>query len=102
MSQLARTLSAWVQTEARPLQEIEAQLVQVLHDLGQSLLAALLPLAAPACPTPDVPCACGPPASAQSGRAATVTTVLGRVRLERVIYACAACGAHPAPLDQQL
>jgi hypothetical protein len=102
MTQLARMLSAWVQAEARPLQAIEAQVVRVLHDLGQSLLAALVPLAAPARPAPDVSCACGQTARYLRMRPATVTTVLGRLSLERAVYRCAACGAHQAPLDQQL
>jgi hypothetical protein len=102
MSRLAQTLSDWVQAEARPLPEIEAQVVRVLHDLGTTLLTALLPLAAAVRPAPDVACACGQPARYQRTRAATVTTVLGRVTLDRAIYHCAACGAHHAPLDQQL
>ena len=55
MASLARSLSDWVQAEAHPMQEIEAQVVRVMHDLGNSLLAALLPLAAPTRPSPDVP-----------------------------------------------
>lgn len=102
MGQLARTLSTWVQAEARPLQDIEAQVVRVLHDLGNSLLAALVPLAAPVRPAPDVPCACGQTARYLRMRSATVTTVLGRITLERAIYACASCGAQQAPLDRQL
>lgn len=59
MIRLAQTLSQWVQAEAHPLQAIETQVVRVLHDLGAVLLNALVPLAAPARPAPDVPCACG-------------------------------------------
>jgi hypothetical protein len=102
MSQLARTVSTWVQAEARPLQDIESQVVRVLHDLGTSLLAALVPLAAPVRPAPDVPCACGQTARYLRMRSATVTTVLGRITLERALYACTSCGAHQTPLDQQL
>lgn len=102
MTRLARTVSQWVQTETRPLQEVEAQVVRVLHDLGNQFLAALLPLATPARPAPDVACACGQTARYLRMRPATVTTVLGRVTVERAVYACAACGAHQAPLDQQL
>ncbi|MCG8350838.1 MAG: ISKra4 family transposase [Chloroflexales bacterium] len=102
MGQLARTISTWVQAEARPLQEIEAQVVRVLHDLGNSLLTALAPLAAPVRPAPDGPGTCGPTARYLRMRSATVTTVLGPVRLERALYACATCGAHQAPRDQQL
>ncbi len=39
MAALARTLSDWVQAEARPLQEIEEHVVRVVHDLGQTILA---------------------------------------------------------------
>jgi hypothetical protein len=102
MTTLARTLSAWVQAEPRPLQELEAQVVRVLHDLGSTLLTALLPLAAPVRPEPDVPCGCGQIARYVRVRPATVTTVLGRVTLERAIYHCRCCGASHAPFDQQL
>jgi len=88
MTRLARTLSDWGQAEARPLQEIEVQVVRPLHDLGNRLLAALTPLAAPARPTPDVACACGQTARYLRMRPATVITVLGRVTLERAIYRC--------------
>jgi len=102
MTRLAGTLSQWVQAQARPLQEIEAQVVRMLHDLGNSLLAALVPLAAPARPAPAVACACGQTARSLRMRPATVTTVLGRLTLERAVYRRAACGAHQAPLDQQV
>jgi hypothetical protein len=102
MATLARTLSAWVQAEPRPLQELEAQVVRVLHDLGSTLLTALLPLAAPVRPEPDLPCGCGQIARYVRVRPATVTTVLGRVTLNRAIYHCHCCGAYAAPLDQQL
>ena len=102
MTRLARMLSDWVQAEPRPLQEIEAQTVRVLHDLGTVLLTALIPLAAPARPAPDVPCPCGQTARYVRMRPATVTTVLGRVTLERAIYRCPTCGEYHAPLDAQL
>jgi hypothetical protein len=102
MTRLARTLSDWGQAEARPLQEIEVQVVRPLHDLGNRLLAALTPLAAPARPTPDVACACGQTARYLRMRPATVITVLGRVTLERAIYRCPTCGTYQAPLDAQL
>ncbi len=41
---LARMMSAWIQADAPPLQAIEAQVVRVLHDLGTTLLTALVPL----------------------------------------------------------
>lgn len=102
MTRLARTLSTWVHAAPHPLQEIETHLVRVLHDLGNHLLAALLPLAAPAHPAPAVPCACGQTARYLRTRPATVTTLLGRITLHRAVYACPHCGAHHAPCDQQL
>jgi len=102
MATLAHTLSDWIQAEPRPLQAIEAQLVRVLHDLGSELLAALLPRAAPLRPSPQVACGCGALARYERLRSASVTTLLGRISLERAIYACAQCGARQAPLDQQL
>lgn len=102
MAVVARSLRDWVQAEARPLQAIEAQVVRVLHDLGNSLLAALLPLAAPARPEPDVPCGCGHLARYVRVRPATVTTVLGRVTIERALYHCQHCGTWDAPLDRQM
>lgn len=102
MASLARSLSDWVQAEARSLQEIEAQVVRVMHDLGNSLLAALLPLAAPTRPSPDVPCPCGQLARYERIRSASVSTVLGRISFARALYACPQCGERQAPLDQQL
>ena len=64
--------------------------------------AALLPLAAPARPEPDVPCGCGHLARYVRVRPATVTTVLGRIAVERAISYCPCCGAYHTPLDQQL
>ena len=58
MSQLARTLSAWVQAEPRCVQDVEAQVVRVLRDLGTVVLTALMSLTAPGGPAPDVPCSC--------------------------------------------
>ena len=102
MAALARTLSDWVQAEARPLQEIEEQLVRVLHDLGQTMLAGLCQLAAPSRPAPAVACPCGATARYVRMRPATVTTVLGTMTITRAYYACAACRQGQAPLDAQL
>ena len=102
MATVARTLRAWVQAETRPLQEIETQVVRVLHDVGNALLVALLPLTAAARPSPDVRCACGALASYERMRSASVTTLLGRITLERARYTCKHCGERQAPLEQQL
>ncbi len=93
MARVTRMLSDWVQTEPRTLQDIEGQTMRVLHDLGTMLLTALVPLAAPARPAPDVPCPRGHTARYVRMRPATVTTVLGRVTVERAISHGAHCGA---------
>lgn len=102
MTRVTRMLSDWVQAEPRTLQDIEGQTMRMLHDLGNVLLTALVPLTAPARPAPDVRCPCGHTARYVRMRPATVTTVLGRVTVERAIYRCASCGAYHAPLDAQL
>lgn len=102
MGHLARSLSEWAQAEPRALQELEEQVVRVLHDLGNHLLAALLPLTAPERPAPDLACPCGATARYQRKRTATITTLLGRLSFERALYTCASCQASFAPLEQQL
>jgi len=102
LTALARTLSAWVQADAYPLQAIEAQAVRVLRDLGTSLLAALPPRAAPVRPEPDVPSGCGQQARPVRVRPATVTTVPGRITIERAIDQRQHCGTSHAPLDRQM
>lgn len=102
MATLAGTLSDWVQAEPRPLQEIEEQVVRVLHDLGQTVLAGLCQLAAPKRPQPDVACPCGATAGYLRMRPASVTTVLGTISISRAYYHCAACRQGQAPLDAQL
>ena len=61
------------------VQEVEAQVVRVLRDLGTVVLTALMPLTAPGGPAPDVPCSCGQLARYLRTRPATVTPVPGRV-----------------------
>jgi len=102
MTHIARTLAEYVQAEPRPLQELEEQVVRVLHDLGTSVLTALVPLAAPARPAPDLPCPCGHRTRLQRQRPATITTLLGPISFTRAIYQCPSCGLRHAPLDSQL
>ena len=102
MTVLARTLSTWVEAEARPLQGIEEQVVRVLHDLGTTLLSGLVALAAPTRPAPDIACPCGQTARYQRRRPATVTTLLGTITIARAYYQCPGCRQGQAPLDTQL
>lgn len=101
MTTLARTLGAWVQAEARTLQEQEEQVVRQLHELGSALLAGLLNVTSSRA-APSVVCPCGAQARYRRMREATVTTLLGHLTYTRATYTCASCHQGHAPLDQQL
>jgi hypothetical protein len=101
MAQIARTLSAWAQSEPRTLQDLETHSVRLLHDLGTALLSGLCTLAAQH-PTPDIPCPCGDQARKLRMRPATVTTVLGPITYHRAYYQCPSCRQTQTPLDTQL
>ncbi|MFQ3631074.1 hypothetical protein [Roseiflexus sp.] len=60
MRRLAQTMQEGVQAETRPMQDIAAQAVRVMLDLGNRMLAALLPLAPPVQLAPDVARPYGP------------------------------------------
>ncbi len=49
---------------------------------------------------PQLPCACGQSARYIDRRAKTWVSVLGRLRLQRAYYHCAACGAGFCPRDR--
>ena len=100
MTTLARTLGAWVQAEARTLQEQEEPVVRQLHELGSALLAGLLNVASSRA-APSVVCPCGAQARYRRMREATVTTLLGDLTYTRATYNCASCHQGHAPLDQQ-
>jgi hypothetical protein len=101
MAQIARTLSAWAQSEPRTLQDLETHSVRLLHDLGTALCSGLCTLAAQH-PTPDIPCPCGDQARKLRMRPATVTTVLGPITYHRAYYQCPSCRQTQTPLDTQL
>ncbi len=102
MTQITRTLGAWVQGAPRELQAIEEHVLRIVKELGATLLAGLCALLVPAAPPRTVPCPCGQPARYQRQRPATVTTILGPITLTRPYYHCAACGHGQYPLDAQL
>jgi len=102
MAALTRTLSTWMHEQEHSLAEVEHQVVRLLKELGASLVADLCTLAAPADPTPSIPCACGQEAAYQRQRTAQVTTLLGSISIRRSYYLCAACGQGQHPLDAQL
>jgi hypothetical protein len=85
MATLTRSLSNWVQAEPQPLQALEAHIQRLLPELGTTLLAGLVPLAAPARPAPDLACPCGATARSQRVRKASVTTLLGPITYPRAV-----------------
>jgi hypothetical protein len=101
MAQIARTLSAWAQSEPHTLQDLETHGVRLLHDLGTALLSGLCTLAAQH-PAPDIACPCGAQARVLRLRPATVTTVLGQITYHRAYYQCPSCRHTQTPLDTQL
>lgn len=102
LAHLTRTLGTWVQETPRDLQTIEEHVLRLVHELGASLMAGLATLRVPAEPPRTVPCPCGHAAAYQRHRPAQVTTLLGRLTVERPYYLCAACGQGQAPLDAEL
>jgi hypothetical protein len=102
MATLARTLTDWVTSEPRTLEDMEQQVVRTIKDLGAALLAGLCQLSVPAYPSPTSPCVCGALASYQRVRQATVKTVLDTITFARPYYLCSACHQGHAPVDQQL
>ncbi len=101
MAQIARTLSAWAQSEPRTLQDLATHAVRLLHDLGTALLSSLCTLAAQQ-PAPDIPGPCGDQARVLRLRPATVTTVLGQIPYHRAYYQCPSCRQTQTPLDTKL
>ena len=91
-----------MQAQEPTLAEVEHHVVRLLKEVGASLVAGLCALAAPAQPSPTVPCACGHAAAYLRQRKAQVTTLLGPMRFARAYYLCAACGQGQHPLDAQL
>lgn len=55
MARFTRIMNTWVQEAPRTLAEIEQQLLPLLKEVGNTLLATLASLAAP----PSSPCSCG-------------------------------------------
>jgi hypothetical protein len=101
MERMARALRAWGHANPHTLQEIEAHVVRLVHELGTALLSGMCQLVAPS-PAPDIPCPCGAQARYLRFRPATVTTVLGPIPYTRASYQCPTCRPGATPRDAQL
>ncbi|MCA1599334.1 MAG: ISKra4 family transposase, partial [Chloroflexi bacterium] len=104
ISRITRTLGSWVQQEPHDLdlQQLEQQVLQLVKELGASLVAGLCSLLAPTQPSRTRPCPCGQTARYQRQRPAKVTTILGPITIQRPYYLCPSCGQGEHPLDDQL
>ena len=84
------------------LEAVEMGLRSALHQAGANALTSLLQFAAPAPEQRQRPCACGHPAPYQGLRSKPVLTVLGRAKITRPYYLCAACRQGQFPADVEL
>jgi len=85
---------------APTIAEIETEFRQLLRQLGGQALSQFLGSAA-GTPVAEIPCGCGGTLHYQRQRAATITTVFGKITYERAYYAGGACGHGKAPVDEQ-
>jgi len=80
--------------------DVETEFRQCLRQIGLQALSLFLSTAE-GIPAAEWPCACGGTLRYQRQRAATITTVFGRLRYERSYYAGCTCGQGKAPVDEQ-
>jgi hypothetical protein len=80
--------------------EVETEFRQCLRQIGMQALSVFLSTAE-GTPAAELPCACGGTLHYQRRRAATVTTVFGRLTYKRAYYAGCRCGQGKAPVDER-
>ena len=79
--------------------DIEKEMRELLRQVGAQALSQFLSSAL-GTPVAEMACACGGTLHYQRRRAATITTVFGKITYERAYYAGCACGRGKAPLDE--
>jgi hypothetical protein len=84
---------------ALTMADIETEFRQLLRQMGAQALSQFLSTAL-GTPEAELPCACGGTLHYQRFRAATMTTVFGKITYERAYYAGCACGQGKVPLDE--
>jgi hypothetical protein len=80
--------------------DVEKGMRELLRQMGAQALSQFLSLGA-GTPAAELPCPCGGTLHYQRQRAATVTSVFGRITYERAYYAGCQCGQGDAPVDDQ-
>lgn len=96
-SGLAQRLQAGA--PAPRLADIENDMREVLRQIGAEALRLFLS-AGHGTPNAERPCPCGGTLHYQRTRAATVTTVFGKITYTRAYYAGCRCGQGRAPVDE--
>lgn len=84
------------------LTDIEIQLREGLHQIGQKCVAQVLNQQEGRYVAEEVDCACGQKAEYVRRRAAKSITLFGDVWYKRAYYLCPACQQGQSPLDKQL
>jgi hypothetical protein len=102
VQQVVAEFAALLGTGPQPLDALEQAVLARLKPLGNTLLAGLCQLQAPAYPAAQVACACGGVAVYQRQRLGQCKTLLGTLTLKRAYYCCAQCQQGCYPLDRQL
>lgn len=80
--------------------DVETEFRQCLRQIGLQALSLFLSTAE-GTPAAELPCACGGTLHYQRQRAATVTTVFGRLTYKRAYYAGCRCEQGKAPMDER-
>jgi hypothetical protein len=87
--------------EVKPtIADIEAEMRELLRQIGAEALSLYLSTAQ-GTPPAEIACPCGGTLHYQRTRAATVTSVFGKLGYERAYYAGCTCGQGRAPVDDQ-
>jgi hypothetical protein len=86
--------------QAFTMADIEKGMRELLRQVGAQALSRFLSSAL-GTPVAEMRCACGGTLHYQRRRAATITTVFGKITYERAYYAGCVCGRGKAPLDER-
>jgi hypothetical protein len=105
VSAMLKVLVEQMAEQAQPtLYTLEEQTQALLPRIGQMVLQEVVGAQGSGLRGPERACACGGrQVYHDRRRPLSVMSSLGRIRLDqRAYYACAGCGAHALPLDEQL
>jgi len=86
--------------KALTMADVETGMRELLRRIGMQSLSLFLSTPGET-PVAELPCPCGGRVHYQRQRAATITTVFGRLTYTRAYYAGCACGQGRAPVDDE-